>query len=86
MLSVIRPAAGYDHTSWSGQHPVSTVGHSTQEQHVSGPGYKTGKDSPPQASHRQQMGAANKAKRSLDTNFPKRQVRTERNIELGMLY
>lgn len=62
-----------EQTSWSGPHPVSTEGHSTQEQRVSGPGPKSERTSPPQASHRQQIGA-NKAKRSLDTNFHKRQA------------
>ncbi|XP_078379444.1 uncharacterized protein LOC144662506 isoform X2 [Oculina patagonica] len=56
----------------SGPHPVSTKSHSTHDQHVSGPGSSV-RDSPPQASHRQQI-AANKARRSLDTNFHKRQV------------
>lgn len=68
-----KSVTGNDQSSWSGQHLISTVNHSTQEQNVSGPGAKSERNSPPQASHRQQMGAANKAKRSLDTNFHKRQ-------------
>ena len=61
--------------SSSGPNQVGTKSHSTDEQHMSGPGSNV-RDSPPQASHRQQQMGANKARRSLDTNFHKRQVRT----------
>ena len=64
--------------SSSGPNPVSTNSHSTHEQHTSGPGPNV-RDSPPQASHRQQQMGANKARRSLDTNFHKRQVRAHKS-------
>lgn len=61
--------------SSSGPNPISTKSHSTHEQSEPGPNVR---DSPPQASHRQQQMGANKARRSLDTNFHKRQVRTNK--------
>lgn len=64
--------------SSSGPNPVSTNSHSTHEQLMSGPGPNV-RDSPPQASHRQQQMGANKARRSLDTNFHNRQVRTHKS-------
>lgn len=56
------------------QPSVSTARHGTQEQHASGPGHKTRKESPPQASHKMQAGTESKARRSLDTNMPRKQV------------
>jgi len=71
VFSVVSPLGNI---SSSGPIPVSTQSHSTHEQHVSGPGSNV-RDSPPQAPHRQQQQVgANKARRSLDTNFHKRQV------------
>lgn len=51
---------------------------------MSGPGPNV-RDSPPQASHRQQQMGANKARRSLDTNFHKRQVRTQ-NSQISLYF
>ena len=86
IFSVISPLGDI---SSSGPNQVSTQSHSTHEQHVSGPGSNV-RDSPPQASHRQQPMGANKARRSLDTNFHKRQVRHQSHwflclIRLGIV-
>ncbi|XP_074632891.1 uncharacterized protein LOC141891787 [Acropora palmata] len=54
--------------------PESKMRHNTQEQHMSGPGHKTRKESPPQASHKQQTGADSKTRRNLDSNMQRKQA------------
>lgn len=83
LFSVISPLGNI---SSSGPIPVSTKSHSTHEHQVqvSGPGSNV-RDSPPQASHRQQQMGANKARRSLDTNFHKRQVRNKSHWFLWLI-
>lgn len=41
---------------------------------MSGPGHKTRKESPPQASHKQQTGADSKTRRNLDSNMQRKQA------------
>lgn len=66
-------SASTEHTL--GAHPpVSKMRHNTQEQHMSGPGHKTRKESPPQASHKQQTGADSKTRRNLDSNMQRKQA------------
>lgn len=62
---------GNSHSTSSTSNPVSTKAHSTHEHHVPGPGHSV-TNSPPQAPQKQHL-ITNKARRSLDANFHKRQ-------------